>query len=443
MAGLIFRIDLQSLNNPDPLSQDQCHRPRMNVLFVSHCDFTGNSAIHIFSIAQELRDHGVESQVCVPERPETVHELGCAPFRVLTYKQVLEHGCTFDDRRGPDLVHAWTPRECVREVTQRVAASAACPYLVHLEDNEEAIVLAEMAPGARRQLSCLPDFFLDALVPERRSHPRRYRRFIAAAAGVTALIDRLLEFKPADLRGLVFWPGFDRQFEFLPSVTAADRRTLGLRPEDHVLVYTGNVHDANFAEIRSLYVAVRLLRRDGWPVKLLKTGWNQVKVPWAEGGSAGDGILDLGFVSRASMPRLLALADVLVQPGRSDAFNDYRFPSKVPDFLVSGKPVLLPHTNIGRYLQDGVEALLLREGHAIEIVRTLVPLLRDRERRRQIGQAGRDFALRHLVWSRNVVPIRDFYSELVQPGCAKASCPVAATCRDEEARAENLAKRAG
>ena len=44
-------------------------------------------------------------------------------------------------------------------------------------------------------------------------------------------------------------------------------------------------------------------------------------------------MLDLGFVSRDRLWDLLAAADVFVQPGGPSPFNDYRFPSKLPDFL--------------------------------------------------------------------------------------------------------------
>ena len=47
-----------------------------------------------------------------------------------------------------------------------------------------------------------------------------------------------------------------------------------------------------------------------------------------------------------------ALADVLVQPGRAGPFNDYRLPSKLPEFLSAGRPVVLPATNLARQLRD-------------------------------------------------------------------------------------------
>ena len=78
----------------------------MNVVFVSHCDFTGNSAMHLFSIANELSRMGVRSAVCVPSNPETIEGHGVPRFEVLTHAQAAKDGVAFE----PDLVHAWTPR---------------------------------------------------------------------------------------------------------------------------------------------------------------------------------------------------------------------------------------------------------------------------------------------------------------------------------------------
>ena len=48
----------------------------------------------------------------------------------------------------------------------------------------------------------------------------------------------------------------------------------------------------------------------------------------------------LGFIEdRHRIADILCLADVLIQPGRPDPFNDLRFPSKLPEFFAMGKPV--------------------------------------------------------------------------------------------------------
>ncbi len=57
----------------------------MNVVFVSHCDFSGNSAMHIFSIANVLSKLGVSCAVCVPNDPDTIRAHGAANFEIFSY----------------------------------------------------------------------------------------------------------------------------------------------------------------------------------------------------------------------------------------------------------------------------------------------------------------------------------------------------------------------
>jgi len=384
----------------------------MNIVFVSHCDFSGNSAMHIFSIANVLSTRGVRCAVCVPNDPATIQSHGVANFDVIPYRKASE-GVFFRDGKGPDLIHAWTPRELVRKLTEDLSRIHSCPYLVHLEDNEEVILESECPGHNYAELEKLPEETLGRMVPEHRSHPLRYRAFLNGAAGVTALMDRLLEFKPSHTPSLVFWPGFDEQFREPAALDheACWRPHLDAR---NILVYTGNIHDTNASEVRSLFLAVQALRRAGVSIRLLKTGWNHVQDRgWIEAAIKSGAVADLGFLPRSELPALLSAATLLVQPGRADRFNDYRFPSKLPEFLVSGKPVLLPKTNLGRYLRDGVDAVLLHEGNAIEIAQKIENLLADEEGAARIGRAGRKFALRRLTWEDNVPPIKNFYESVL------------------------------
>ena len=388
----------------------------MNILFISHCDFQGNSAMHIFSIANALTDLGVQCMICVPDNAASIDSHGSPKFIVASYQAAYESGVVFPDGKGPDLIHAWTPRELVRKLTERLVRSYRCRYLVHLEDNEEVILENELGL-TYDELYLLPPGDLNAMVPEHRSHPRRYREFLAQAAGVTALIDRLLEFKPDDLPGIVFWPGFDAEFLRLAGSVRESNNRFGAPAGDTLLVYNGNIHDTNAPEVRSLFLAVQALRRSGRPVSILKTGWNHVfDKSWIQDAIASGAVRDLGFLPRAELAALLAVADILVQPGRSDKFNDYRFPSKLPEFFASGKPVVLPRSNVGLAVKDGVEAIVLDSGNAIEIAQKIELLLDDPEQAARIGQAGREFARRHLTWANNVLPLKDFYQNiLAQP----------------------------
>jgi hypothetical protein len=108
---------------------------------------------------------------------------------------------------------------------------------------------------------------------------------------------------------------------------------------------------------------------------------------------------------------LLAAADLLVQPGRSNEFNDYRFPSKLPEFLASGRPVILPRSNVGLLLKNGEEALVLERGDSADIANAMQRLAADPELGARIGRRGREFALRNLDWAKNVAVIPSFYDQ--------------------------------
>jgi len=385
----------------------------VNVLLVSHCDFHGNSAMHLYSIANELTDLGLNCAMCVPNSVSTIESHGTPKFAIVPYADAYGKGVGFPNGKGPDLIHAWTPRELVRELTEYLVGVYKCSYVVHLEDNEEVILENELGGLTFEEVLRLPAKRIDTLVPAHRSHPTRYRKFLAGAVGVTALIDRLLEFKPPDLPGLVFWPGFDLEFLRLPSSTGELRRKFGVPEGDTVLAYNGNIHQTNAAEVHSLFLAAQALRRSGRHVKLLKTGRNDIAEGWIQEAIESGAVADLGFLPRAELPAVLAAADILVQPGRADKFNDYRFPSKLPEFFAAGKPVILPRSNVGHSLRDGIEALLLDFGNAIEIAKKIELLMDDPELAARVGAAGKDFAIRRLSWKKNVAPLPDFYARVL------------------------------
>jgi glycosyltransferase involved in cell wall biosynthesis len=358
-----------------------------NVLFVSHCDFTGNSAYHVFSIATELERLGWSPAIAVPRSPSGVRDLGRPAFQVLSFRDAYRGRLRFPDRAGPDLVHAFTPRQPVRSLTAGLVRRYGCPYVVHLEDNELAV----------------QDAVLSAY------DPAAVGSFLEAAAGVSVVIDRLLELKPNHVPGVVVWPGYDEAIDRPGRPPDAIRRDIGLGEDELAILYPGNVHEVNADEVSNLYEAVKSLRANGRNLILVKSGWTRIsptRLP-----KLGRGLRDLGWISRRRVLELLSAADILVQPGSPGPFNDYRFPSKLPEFLASGRPVVLPRSNIGLHLQDGLEALLLENGGSDEICEKVALLEADPALREHLGEGGRAFAQRELQWSKNVHEVVRLYEK--------------------------------
>jgi glycosyltransferase involved in cell wall biosynthesis len=397
----------------------------MKVALVSHCNFLGNSAMHVFSMAEELQNIGHDVVVLVPDGVETVERHRPPNFPIVLYQDAIESDLPFTEGGKAQIIHCWTPREHVRKITEVLALKEGCAYILHMEDNEEQILTDELKNLDFRQVAELPMQYQDLLVNNYRSHPTHYRQFADRAAGFTCLIDRLLEFKPKHVPGAVFWAGFDREFENLRTDVRGIRSRYAIAEDDVLIFFSGNVHHSIAGDVRNLYLAVAALRARGRRVRLLRTGWNHaaLDLPWEV--RHGDAFIELGFVDRAEVPALLAISDLLVQPGRSDPFNDYRFPSKLPEYLVSGKPVILPACNIGNALKDGEDVIKLYDGSFTELLGAIERVLDDQRLAAKLGAASKRFALDNLKWSRSAKIASDFYEQvfakpLVQVDCATA-----------------------
>lgn len=383
----------------------------LRVLFVLHGSFASNSALHVAALANELAALGHDCAAAVPHDVETLAYHDRPAFRGVTFADA-ERGAAFPDGAGPDLIHAWTTRENVRRLTVQLRDTYQCRVIVHLEDNEQQ-VLAQALDRTPAQLEALPDVELDRLVPPDLAHPRRSREFLAAADGVTVIVDRLREFASAGKPCLTVWPAADaRYFRSLPRPESF-RRILDRQPGETVLFYHGNVHPANAAEVRELYAAVAQLNREGHPTTLIRTGLDQVDFLGTLADEVKPHVVTLGqILHHHHLPALMSLADIFVQPGGADAFNDYRFPSKLPEFFALGRPVILPRTNLGALVRDGIDACVLDRADAAGIARAVKALRTDPDRRARLAQGALAFAEKNFSWQRSAETLAKFYQSL-------------------------------
>ena len=361
----------------------------LNVLFVLYHDFKSNSAVHVYHWANELSALGVSCMVAVPGQSKATNPPGAARFAVRAYGE-LQNEALFPDGRGPDIVHAWTPRENVRQLCQQMRTRHSFRQFIHLEDNEWQL-LASMLNRPWKEIAELSLEELDAVVPAHLSHPIRAKEFLKSADGVTVIMDRLREFVPPDVPAIEIWPSADRTMFAQRPMNRRLRSKLGIPNETTVFAYTGNVHGANSGEVRSLYLAVAILNREGRPAKLVRTGLDFYPFLGPDEAWGREHSIELGYVPRQEIPEVLAAADLLVQPGKPDAFNDYRFPSKLPEFLAIGRPVILPASNIGLHMTHGVDAYVLPKVDALAIVEAAGRIMADSGLYDRLANGARNF----------------------------------------------------
>jgi glycosyltransferase involved in cell wall biosynthesis len=394
----------------------------MRVLFLHFGKLHVNSVIQAFHLGEEMTAAGIEVVLCGRGRTDRIASVGEPSFECVNYDGLDRKLRAWAREPKETMICAWTPREVVRRATERAVAVLGAPYVVHLEDNEEHLLSAALKTPCE-ELRRLPEQRFDRVASDELIHPAHYPGLIERATAVTMITEELEEFNFARRPRLVARPGVDHQ-RFRPELEpTVPREALGLRPDDFVIVYHGIGHFANQRELFSLYLAMKLLERRGRRVRLVRLGTTRLGgVDPRAFQALREGVPDLGDVPWREIPGYLALADAYVQPGAPDDFNRYRLPSKLPEFLAMGRPVILPACNLGNELVDGEDALLLRHGDALEIAARIEQLMDDRELAARLGHRARGFALERLDWSRNARLLADFYRQQL----AARSAPVAA-----------------
>lgn len=383
----------------------------LNLLFILHGSFAANSALHVAALANELATAGHDCVVAVPHDPETLAHYASPRFRGLTFAEAAQ-SVGFANGRRPDVLHAWTTRENVRRLTEELRARHGSRVVVHLEDNEPQL-LALTLDRNMAELEQLPSAQLDALVPPDLSHPHRSREFLARADGVTVITDRLRDFVPVNKPCTTIQAAADARYFFPHERPQEFRRFLDIVPDTTVLFYHGNVHAANAAEVRELYLAVARLNADGQPVTLIRTGRDRVDFLGTEAERVRPHVIELGQILRhRHLPPLMALADIFVQPGSAGAFNDYRFPSKLPEFFALGRPVILPRANLGSIVRHGIDAYVLERADAAGIADAVTALRGDHALYDRLSAGAVAFAADHFDWRRSAEALAKFYASL-------------------------------
>lgn len=375
-----------------------------NILFVLYNDFCSNSAVHVHNFANYLTKLGQDCAVVTPGNKKTVAVLGENLYEAAEFNDINNLSKLFPNRKRPDIVHAWTPREVVRIYCEKLSKIFDYKLFIHLEDNEEHLLETFFNKPYKELVENHQNFNVEYL-----SHPTKYHHFLSMASGITIIIDRLAEFTPKDIPTTVLFPGANTNLFFPQQPCPKLRANLKIPLNSTVFCYTGNVHLANAQEVRSLYLAVSIMNREGNLTRLVRTGKDFCNFLGENDWWAKQYSIELDYIERQKLPNILALADILIQPGKPDQFNDYRFPSKLPEFLAMGKPVILPHTNIGKLIQHKKEAFVIPTVDALNIIKAVNEITDNATLFNQLSKGALNFSRKHLDWSKNSEKLNEFY----------------------------------
>ncbi len=372
----------------------------MNTLIVSYGNIDNNSGYQIVELARSLIRSGCQVAIAVPKIDNSSEFTNKLEIPLWHFRDLLENPGLAGN---VDLVHAWTTREIVRKFILEFLQLQQAQLVVHLVDNEEAVRERLWAPESA-----------DSSIPDGLSCPDGFRALLGAAAGVTYIHSKLKEFVLPGQPSTPLTPIVD--FEFL-SATATYSCPPGLNKDEVkgvAVCYTGNLNQANLKDLRILYTALNKLNKDGFPATLLKTGLTPAELLAEISHDMDFPSIDLGIVPRAQIPAILAHADICVQPGNIDEFNDYRLPSKIPEILAMGRPLITGACNIGNTLKAHRAAMVINEMTADNLATTIRELSENAALREELSANG--LALARKIFSAHGVTERltGFYQQVLQ-----------------------------
>jgi glycosyltransferase involved in cell wall biosynthesis len=126
----------------------------------------------------------------------------------------------------------------------------------------------------------------------------------------------------------------------------------------------------------------------------------------------------LGRVSDETLFRVLATADVCVNPDRPTVLNDKSTMNKVMEYMAMGKPIVQFELTEGRASALD-SSLYARNTDPADFGDKILELIDDPPRRHRMGEFGRRRIEQQLCWTREAPKLLAAYAALFQPDVAR------------------------
>jgi len=187
----------------------------------------------------------------------------------------------------------------------------------------------------------------------------------------------------------------------------------GIKESDYIVMYTGNFYA--WQGIDMLISAAREVLQQIHNIKFVLVGdTNHEKYQnLVDNLGLSEYFVFVGPKRREEMPDILQVADILILPRPETKVTRYGFPSKLPEYMASGKPVIA--TDVGDHgllIKDGVTGLLVPP-HSGEIAKAILRLSQDRALRKELGSKARELVKGEYSWDIIGAKIVGIYQELV------------------------------
>jgi glycosyltransferase involved in cell wall biosynthesis len=347
----------------------------MNILILVESTSESNSAYHVANVAVRLRKLGHLVNVLFDSL-----EAG-QTLSILKANQI-SFGTLGDSSSKVDVIYAWGARLKIRLITNLYECN---DLIVHLEDNDYLI--------ARNRN---PKDFVDEW--------NDIDAFIDRAILVTALNRNCRELVPQEKPFVLLIPGVDDIFfESEGQNRSTEKQT---QETQNYLLFTGNVTEYvldGLSTIASAIESHNKIHNDHLFLFITGKDWTGSLKMWHP-----TSVLTGNFLDRHRLFDLMNQSLANIQCSATSEFDRFRFPSKIPEYLISNSVLLTTPFEIEFPLIDGENCVLVQD-FSLELwavcVSKVVTMSRD-ERAEMIGKAGVQ-AREKLSWSTTVQKLQE------------------------------------
>lgn len=121
-----------------------------------------------------------------------------------------------------------------------------------------------------------------------------------------------------------------------------------------------------------------------------------------------------GYVDRSAMIQRMSNAAVLALAKPSNKQAEHCFPTKIAEYLSTGKPVLTTNTgSIPQFLTNRKNSFLTEPNNPVELAKTLSDIFLNYDQAEIIGKNGRELAQNEFEYTKQVDRIIVFFDQLL------------------------------
>lgn len=385
----------------------------MNILYVLYGDFTTNTSNPVVAFATELGLLGHDCVIAVTGNKESASRHPNSVFTAALYEEVLQNPRSFfKNGQLADVIHACTPRQIVCNFVSQYMQSWPTPLCIYLEDNEELISLQYMDLTSDACLNLSSDE-IRVKTHIALSHLYQFRSFIGMADLAILIQPKLAIDVPSWVPNETVMLGVDLNF-FKPSTKNYELiKHYEIATQDKIIVYHGGLDPLKFEPMRSLCEAVIALNKRGLSTTLIRTGPNTLPFIKELGELGASKIKDIGIVDKSLLPEILNLADVYVQPGEVNEFEDLRLPGKIPEFFAMGKPVFLPNVNIASLFRDQEDVVILNSANPSGMAEQIHCVLKSAELLGKLSSSSTRIAKEFFDLKKQTLSLESAYKKAI------------------------------